>query len=76
MWSEMTRHRMIRKLINLLVTDLLHTSAADIAASGIESLDDVRRCDHLLIHPSDEMRAKDRQLKSFLYQNMYRHYRV
>ena len=75
-WNEMTRHRMIRKLINLLVTDLLQTSTHAINASGVQSLDDVRHWDGLLIRTSDEMKRMDRQLKNFLYENMYRHYRV
>ena len=42
-WNELTRHRLIRKLINLLVSDLIQTSSDLIAAAGVQSLDDVRR---------------------------------
>ncbi len=75
-WEEMTRHRMIRKLINLLVTDLIVTTDRQIQEAGITCLEDVRHCDQPLFSFSAEMRAKDRELKSFLYENMYRHYRV
>lgn len=75
-WSTMTRHRLIRKLINLLVSDLIATSAERIAASGVQSLDDVRRQPENLIAHSETMLAQEKELKKFLYQNMYRHYRV
>jgi dGTPase len=75
-WNELTRHRVIRKLINLLVSDLIQTSSDLITASGVQSLDDVRRHHVKLVAHSDEMLAQEKALKRFLYQNMYRHYRV
>jgi dGTPase len=75
-WNELTRHRVIRKLINILVSDLIQTSSELIAAAGVESLDDVRRHHAKLIAHSDEILAQEKALKRFLYQNMYRHYRV
>ncbi|MBA3530881.1 MAG: deoxyguanosinetriphosphate triphosphohydrolase, partial [Ardenticatenales bacterium] len=75
-WSEITRHRLIRKLINLLVSDLLHTSNQRITSAGVTCLDDVRQCDKRLVAMSEEMASKEKALKRFLYENMYRHYRV
>lgn len=73
---DMTRHRMVRKLINLLVSDLIRTSDALIEGSAVRSLDDVRRGGTKLVQLSAEMLAKEKQLKRFLYDNMYRNYRV
>lgn len=74
--AEMTRHRMVRKLINLLVSDLIRSSDAALTAAGIQSLDDVRHGKQKLIVLSDEMLAKEKELKRFLFDNMYRNYRV
>lgn len=75
-WSELTRHRMIRKLINLLVTGLIEQTAENLERNHIRSLADVRDCDELLVTLPDELRAQERELKVFLFQNMYRQYRV
>lgn len=75
-WSELTRHRLIRKLINLLVTDLIDQTTRNIKAHNIQSLEDVRRCEELLVGFSPELRAKERELKQYLFENMYRHFRV
>lgn len=75
-WDDMARHRTIRKLINLLVSDLIRTSSEAIKAAGVTSLDDVRQYPEKLVRLSDEMEAKEKALKRFLYQNMYRQYRV
>jgi dGTPase len=75
-WGDMARHRMIRKLINLLVTDLLRASDEAIQGAGLSCLDDVRQCSHKLIRHSEEIAEKEAALKNFLFQNMYRHHRV
>jgi dGTPase len=75
-WDDMARHRMIRKLINLLVTDLLRASDEAIQSAGLSSLDDVRQYNQKLIRHSEEMAEKEAALKNFLFENMYRHYRV
>ncbi len=75
-WGDMMRHRLIRKLINLLVSDLIHTSDARILRAGVGCLADVRQCNERLITLSDTMRAWDAELKRFLYQKLYQHYRV
>lgn len=75
-WNELTRHRVIRKLINILVSDLIQHSTELITAAGVETLDDVRRHHAKLIAHSDAILAQEKALKRFLYQNMYRHYRV
>jgi dGTPase len=75
-WSELTRHRLIRALIDLLVTDLIRTSAANLDAAQPQSPDDVRRQSANLVDVSPTMQAEVRELKDFLYQYMYYHWRV
>lgn len=75
-WGELTRHRLIRKLINILVTDLIMETERRIKKYDVQSVEDVRNFDGLLVGFSDEVYEKNRQLKQFLFDNMYRHHRV
>ena len=70
------RHEVIRRMINLLVTDLIHASAARIAELNPRDIEDVRAHASALIGFSDEVSIANRALKTFLNDNLYRHYRV
>ncbi len=74
--DEITRHRLIRRLIGIEVHEQATVTSARIEASGASSALDLQQLDHNVIGWSDEMSAKNRQLKDFLYQKMYRHFRV
>ena len=69
-------HETIRRLIDLMVTDLLTETRQRISAESPESADDVRRLNGPLVAFSEEMRQNDRALRAFLFQRMYRHYKV
>ena len=75
-FSELTRHRLIRALIDRMITDLVETSAARIAEVNPQSPDDVREHPENLVAISPEMEARVRELKDFLFANLYRHPRV
>lgn len=64
-----------RRMINTLVVDLTQTSAARIAEHAPQSVDDVRQAP-ALIGFSAGLRAEANALKRFLFENLYRHYRV
>ena len=66
----------IIRIINRQVTDLVDETIVNIEKSGISSADDVRRCDRRLASFSGEMEKKNRELKSFLMENLYQHHRV
>ncbi len=68
-------HETVRRMINSLVVDLVSQTRANIAAHHPESLDDVRACPPLAAF-SPEMREESLALKRFLFQNLYRHYKV
>ena len=74
--DQLTRHRLIRRLIGLEVGDLLSATNARIEAAGANSVEALQRLDHNVIGWSDEMAGRNRELKGFLFQHMYRHYRV
>jgi dGTPase len=69
-------HEAVRRLINLMVSDLLAETRRRIAAHRPVSSDDVRRLARPLVGFSEAMQANDRALKAFLFERMYRHYRV
>ncbi len=65
----------IRAMINTLVVDLTETTLANIAAHRPDSADAVRGGPALAAF-SVSMRRQADALKSFLMENLYRHYRV
>jgi dGTPase len=69
-------HEIIRRMINHLVTDVLTTSQNAIDALDPKSVDDVRACREPIVSFSESMRDRHLELKRFLRQHVYRHYRV
>jgi len=74
--SGQQSHEVIRRLISLMVNDILDHSRHLICELKPENVDDIRRADHSVISFSPEMKEFDKRLKSFLMQNMYLHYKV
>lgn len=74
--DDLTRHRLIRRLTGMEVTDAISATISRLKASGVHSVDELQRLPYNVIGFSDEMRTRNRQLKDFLYQNLYRHWRV
>ena len=75
--TDIQRHEVIRNILGAQVTDVTVNTARRLKQYGIGSVDDVRRhADQPLVKFSDEMLHKERELKSFLFKNMYRQYRV
>ena len=66
----------IATLINLETTDLMETSAALIRDHRASSVADVRHAPQRLICFSEKMAKEKRRLEEFLYERVYRHYRV
>lgn len=73
--DELRRHRVIRRVVDLLISDCVYASAARIQAAAPRSSDDVRRAGPLMAL-SPEMLGLQRELKDFLFRHMYRNYRV
>jgi dGTPase len=69
-------HEVVRRMINDVVTDLIEESARRLAAAGPAGIDDVRAHDGALVAFSEEKAAEHRELKQFLSEHVYRHYRV
>lgn len=73
---DMERHRMIRHLVGLEVTDLVEATDSRLRESGVRSALDVQKLSRNLIGFSEDMQRRNRELKDLLYAKLYRHYRV
>lgn len=71
--EKLARRSLARLIANHLIQDVLENSAARIAAAGVQSSDDVRRHDGLLIAYSQATEEKTKELRRFLYANLYYH---
>ena len=69
-------HESVRRLITAMIEDLIGETQRRVNSSKLKSADDVRQRGEALVAFSDEMRVNDRALKSFLFNNMYRHFKV
>ena len=69
-------HESIRRMIDRMVRDMVAETRGRLRDSGARSAEDVRRLGRPVAAFSDAMRENDRALKRFLYERMYRHYRV
>lgn len=76
MLDELTRHRLIRRLINIEVTDLVQSSDRMIRRSNIRSVEDLQKLPYNVVGFSEDMHRRNRELKDFLFENLYNHYRV
>lgn len=74
--DDLSRHRLIRRLIGLEVTDLVTTTDQCLRENNIHSVEDLQKLAFNVIGFSEGMSRRNRQMKDFLYANMYRHHRV
>ena len=74
--TEIDRHRIIRELVGLQVTNVLDVTTRNLAEADMGSVSDVQHLRHSLVRYSEEQSQQNASLKRFLYDNMYRHYRV
>ena len=69
-------YEVLRRMINHLVTDLIDSSSARLAASGVRSIAEVRSHLGPLIGFSDATKEANHALKTFLREQVYKHYKV
>jgi dGTPase len=74
--DDLSRHRMIRNLIDMEVSDLIHATDQQLRESGVRSVLELQSLPYNVVSFSEEMNSRNRQLKDFLYTNLYRHHRV
>ncbi len=75
--QEPELHKLIiNNIIGVQVRDVVTSSARAIAEAGVATPDEVRRQEQPLIRYSEELLAANRELRRFLYKNVYYHPRV
>ena len=74
--DDLSRHRLIRRLIGILVTDMVNATSDRLVNSAVKSVDELQRLEYNVIGFSEELHHRNRELKDFLYANLYRHWRV
>ncbi len=63
----------IRRMIGMVVTDLIENTRANIEAAAPQSIDDVRAAGKVLVAFSDEVYEQHVSLKRFLQKHLYSH---
>ena len=69
-------YEILRRMINHLVSDLIDSSALRLHASAVRSIAEVRSQPKALIGFSDATLAANQELKAFLREQLYKHYKV
>jgi dGTPase len=69
-------HEVVRRMINYVVTDLVETTQDAIGAAGPANVEDVRALPAALVQFSETVAAEHLELKHYLRDHVYRHYRV
>ena len=63
----------VRRILDLLVTDLISNSEKNILEQNIETPMDVKNCDRQIVEFSEKIKIESMTLKRFLHKNLYQH---
>ena len=74
--TELDRNRMIRRMIGMEVRDLITATNQALIDSGVQSVEELQKLSYNVIRFSDEMEVNNRELKDFLFRNLYQSHRV
>ena len=74
--ERILRHQVVRHIIDRCSHDLLQNTLSGLRQAPVSSVEDVRAAGRRLVAYSAGMAERVRELKDFLFRNMYRHYRV
>ncbi len=69
-------HESVRRLISRMVEDVIAETRRRLTRGRPNCADDVRALEDALVAFSDDMKQRDQELKLFLEQRMYEHYKV
>lgn len=69
-------HEAIRRLIDRMVSDVVAESRRRLTEAGVTSAESIRELGRPVIGFSPSMYENERELRGFLFDRMYRHYRV
>ncbi len=74
--ERMLRIEAVRRMIGVMIDDVLNETMRRIEADGVRSAEDVRTANRALVAFSPALHADLAILRRFLFERMYRHYRV
>ncbi len=74
--DKRVRNEMSRRVIHLMIQDVIIESQRRLAALGPADVEAIRGCETPVIGFSPAMAAASRTVKAFLFDRMYRHWRV
>lgn len=74
--ETMLRHRFIRRLVGIEVMDTIEATERNLDDAGVESLADLRALPGNVATYSETLQGLNRELKGYLFNCFYRHYRV
>ena len=66
------RHEALRRVFGVMVSDVIDTSRARLAAAGAQSVEEIRALDHSVVTFSDDLWVQLKELRAFLFTRMYR----
>ncbi len=69
-------HEAVRDMIGIMVADVLKESRARLRKHKPQSAQAIRELGEPIISFSDEFKATEKPMRDFLFENMYRHYKV
>ncbi len=75
-FTDMDRHRIIRRLVGKEVSDVIKTTDEQLALCNIKSVEDIRNLPDKIVTHSQPVKHMNRQLKDFLFNNLYEHWRL
>jgi dGTPase len=69
-------HEVVRRMISYVVSDLIETTTSHLHGAAPTNVEDVRNAPGALVRFSDAVAAEHLELKKYLRDHVYRHYRV
>lgn len=75
-FTNQERYILVRELLGKVIEDAIYHTNKCLEELNVRTIDDVRGAEHKIVASSPEMRERLIELKSFLYQNFYFHYRL
>ena len=74
--DDLRRHQLIRRMIGVEISNVVESTSERINSAGVNTPEGIQKMDHNVIGFSEDMTRRNRELKDFLYANLYRHHRV
>jgi len=74
--DQRRKYQTISALIGLFIKDLTSVTLYRLRELNVSTMEDLRRVNKQVVSFSPELTQKNRELKKFLMENLYRHYKV